>query len=412
VNREVIYIRSRSIIPAKLQKIGIGKLVGPYMEEPAHIATVPSQEEKEAAQDDPLYKAWLSKGQKHLIKAFGRRIANVLVALASTLFFLFIASIVASLIWYLTPIFSVNDTLSITERKDLVQGLASVAQAAAVGIAGAVGLIGLFFTWRSLRQARESQEQTQENTLKTLELSEQGQITERFTRAIDQLGATGDEQAPRIEIRLGGIYALERIVRDSPKRDYNTVMEVLTAYVRENASQAATEAEQQAKQPASPGPHRSTRSPQTQAILDVLTQVQLRADIQAILDVLSRTQSRIPEEDRTRLDLYRANLRGANLLEAEFQYAILRYADLRYADLRGANLLEADLLEAGLRHALLIAANLRHALLTGADLQQAKLERVNCQRAILDGADLRQADLKGANLKGANLKGANLKVPT
>src|SRR5215217_8163404 len=100
-------------------------------------------------------------------------------------------------------------------------------------------LVGLFFTWRSLRQTRESQAQTQENTQRTLELTEQGQITERFTRAIDQLGATYETTGkPRLEIRLGGVYALERIAWDSPERDYSTVMEVLTAYVRENTSLA------------------------------------------------------------------------------------------------------------------------------------------------------------------------------
>ena len=35
-------------------------------------------------------------------------------------------------------------------------------------------------------------------------------------------------------IRLGGIYALERIARDSEK-DHGPIMEVLTAYVREKA---------------------------------------------------------------------------------------------------------------------------------------------------------------------------------
>jgi hypothetical protein len=60
------------------------------------------------------------------------------------------------------------------------------------------------------------------------QLSRAGQITERFTRAIDQLGSS------ELDVRLGGIYALERIARDS-KADHPQVMEVLTAYVREHA---------------------------------------------------------------------------------------------------------------------------------------------------------------------------------
>ena len=65
-------------------------------------------------------------------------------------------------------------------------------------------------------------------TEKNVGVAEEGQVTERFTRAIEQLG--NDKMA----IRLGGIYALERIAKDSEK-DHGPVMEVLTAYVRENA---------------------------------------------------------------------------------------------------------------------------------------------------------------------------------
>ena len=76
-------------------------------------------------------------------------------------------------------------------------------------------------------------------------LLQEGQITDRFSKAIDQLGtvpASGGVDAngrPRInlEVRLGGIYALERIAADSP-RDQWTIMEVLTTYVRENSPNA------------------------------------------------------------------------------------------------------------------------------------------------------------------------------
>jgi hypothetical protein len=151
-----------------------------------------------------------------------------------------------------------------------------------------------------LSLTRESLEADRQQTQAQLRLTEQGQITQRFTQAIEQLGATGDTGAKKLEIRLGGIYALERIARDSPERDYSSVTEVLTAYVRENTPEA-------------PGPRRPP------------------ADIQAILDVLSRAQFRVPEEYRTRLDLHEANLQGANL--------------------QGANLLGANLLGASVRGA-------------------------------------------------------------
>src|SRR5918995_5464678 len=99
------------------------------------MAKDPGQESEGPGQDDPLYKAWLSDGQKYLSRVFGRRLANVLVAFAITLLVILAVSFVSGLIWYLNPIFSANDKLSTTDRKDLVQGFASVAQAVAVGLA-------------------------------------------------------------------------------------------------------------------------------------------------------------------------------------------------------------------------------------------------------------------------------------
>jgi hypothetical protein len=123
--------------------------------------------------------------------------------------------------WYIDPQTS-------TQKKDLVQALGLIT-------AGVAGAVGIFFTWRGQRQTREAQEENQQNTQAQLRhaqeelwLTRQGQITERFTRAIDQLGHD------RTEIRLGGIYALERIAKES-EEDHWPIMEVLTAYVRQHA---------------------------------------------------------------------------------------------------------------------------------------------------------------------------------
>jgi hypothetical protein len=44
----------------------------------------------------------------------------------------------------------------------------------------------------------------------TLHTTEQGQITDRYTRAVEQLGSD------KLDIRLGGIYALERVGLQNP----------------------------------------------------------------------------------------------------------------------------------------------------------------------------------------------------
>ena len=65
-------------------------------------------------------------------------------------------------------------------------------------------------------------------TARNFILSREGQVTDRYTKAIEQLGSD------KLDVRIGGIYALERVARDSAK-DHPTVMEVLTAFIREHS---------------------------------------------------------------------------------------------------------------------------------------------------------------------------------
>ncbi|WP_328766059.1 pentapeptide repeat-containing protein [Streptomyces sp. NBC_00286] len=121
-----------------------------------------------------------------------------------------------------------------------------------------------------------------------------------------------------LEIRLGGIYALQRIMQDST-RDEPTVVNVLSAYVRTHAT-------------APKRPPKNTFLRPTPA-----------ADIQAALNVLFSPSlssgSVTTKHATTHADLTGAYLRGADLEGA----ADLRRADLGGADLGGADLGGADL---------------------------------------------------------------------
>lgn len=52
-------------------------------------------------------------------------------------------------------------------------------------------------------------------------------MTDRYTKAVDQLGPD------KLDERIGGIYALERVARDS-FTDHPIAMEVLAAFIREH----------------------------------------------------------------------------------------------------------------------------------------------------------------------------------
>ena len=75
-------------------------------------------------------------------------------------------------------------------------------------LAGLIGVGALLTVWLNSRVYRI--------TAQTLRVTEQGHITERYTKAIEQLGSD------KLDIRLGGIYALERIAVDS-ERDHPTI---------------------------------------------------------------------------------------------------------------------------------------------------------------------------------------------
>lgn len=107
-------------------------------------------------------------------------------------------------------------TKDITDAKDR----GTLENAARITLVQALGGLSLFVTaYFSLQNLKL----TQQNLVATQEK----QVTERFAKAIEQLGNAS------IHVRLGAIYALERIAKDSDK-DYWQVMEILTAYVRES----------------------------------------------------------------------------------------------------------------------------------------------------------------------------------
>jgi hypothetical protein len=157
---------------------------------------------------------------------------------------------------------------------------------------------------------------------RTFELTEQGQVTDRYTKAIEQLGSD------KLDVRIGGIYALERIARDSV-RDHPAVMEVLTAFIRDHSHEpwplpeTASGARTEAASRALPGTARTRRPARTVRYLAARSssptgnlpgQERLpRPDIQAAVNVVRR---RLPWNDRDRIDLTRANLREANLRDA------------------------------------------------------------------------------------------------
>ena len=274
-------------------------------------------------------------------------------------------------------------------------------------ISGGAVIVNVYFAGRRAEAMEETAKATNRNAEaanQNAEAANQKQITERFSKAIEQLGSD------KPEVILGGIYTLERIARDS-EPDQWTIMEVLTAFVRQNAP--------------------VIKENESQFLEDQEKFLKLRISIRACLTVIGERKH--PDLENKYIDLTEvnisgfnlvkfklkgfkltgANLTGANLIETNLIGANLIEANLIGANLIEANLIGANLIEANLIEADLEGANLTGAVLTGANLTRACFIGANLIETNLIGADLTGADFKGADLKGAylfraNLTGANL----
>ncbi len=123
-----------------------------------------------------------------------------------------------ALIWPITDLIAAHDVGQITgpTRVGALQSARESVRTQLLALGAGVFAAGaLIFTARNFALSR-----------RTVALTEQGQVTDRYTRAIEQLGSRDG-----LEVRIGAIYALERIARDS-SREHPTVMEVLAAFIR------------------------------------------------------------------------------------------------------------------------------------------------------------------------------------
>lgn len=269
------------------------------------------------------------------------------------------------------------------------------------GIAGLTATLVAIAALISTNNANRAQQEAQ---LAQRQLDQRGQVTERFTRAIELLGS--DE----MNVRLGAIYSLERLAQDS-RSDIPAVVEILGAFTRNRApyygkrpriSSSSVPRPQQGV----PGADGFPRPPE---------------DVQAAVTVLSRRRygQSAPPADLQTTYLLGANLTDAKLSGSKFQGSLLDGAFLTNADLKGADLRlailswawapDVDLRETrtsgtdfrdavlwGAKFGPVVDADFRNASLSGADFKGVDAGSSNFEEASLDDADLRGADLSDA----------------
>ncbi len=199
---------------------------------------------------------------------------------------------------------------------------------ALVGLLTALG--GLIATPLALIKLHTTERQTK--------TAEDGLITDRLNAAVANLGAVladggPNMPEPNMPVRIGGLYALERLARDQPPLHVQ-IMEILCTYIRHNAP-AGGAVESDSKKKSYP-----------------LTQ---RIDIQTAIDILGHRSPAQIEIERAQkgpgndghyrgyfLDLHKTNLQKIMFKYINLEHAKLYGAALDMADLSGATGLTQD----------------------------------------------------------------------
>ena len=186
-------------------------------------------------------------------------------------------------------------------------------------------------------------------------ISEQSHITDQINKAVEGLGAEktvksgGDELTrPNIEVRIGAIYALERIAQDSD-RDHIKIMEIICAYIRSNFPTGDL---------ASTTPPFQKKTP--------------RIDLQSAIRTLgrrSKDKKEIEAKLKFRLDLRGCDLSFVDFEEGDFSAAMFHECKIECGNFRECHLRGTEFVGSTLNH-----CNFFEALLHGTNLDHVKIE--------------------------------------
>lgn len=241
---------------------------------------------------------------------------------------------------------------------------------------------------------------------KNYKISEDKNVSERFIKAIELLS---DD---RIQMRLGGVYSLERIARDS-KEDHPVVMDVLLAFIRDRSQRRINSKDS--------------------FLQDFMNQIDAQKSMNqidakntnntedirsAILVVVQRNRKYDKENFEPNLqhacldglNLSNLNLEKFNFSNASLKGTILKGSRLAYANFNMANLDNAKLQNTKAFSASFMYSSMKWVRLDSnsswmnVDLRYATLNEANINGATLDRSDLRFASFKKAKLMRSRLR--------
>ena len=240
-------------------------------------------------------------------------------------------------------------------------------------IGGVVAM--LLAVWRSIVAERQA------------DTAQQSLLNERYQKGAEMLGIEA------LSVRLGGIYALERLAADYPGQYHVQIMKLLCAFARNPTEDEDYEkklAERNVKPYTLPSP---------------------REDVQAAINAIGsrdRTRAAIEKSQGFELNLIGADLSLTRIGDANLSGAMLNYADLSHTDIFSVDLSGAFLQGTVMKHARLRDIDFTDARAQRVNLSDANVFQSNKPLFDLDDSDLSYAQLSDVDLSSKSIQTANL----
>lgn len=236
--------------------------------------------------------------------------------------------------------------LSYMSAKDSNEYVLKILQFFATSFGGIAILFNVYYS----AKRSTAMERTAQATEKNIEVAQNSQITERFTKAVEQLGSEN------LSIRIGGIYALEKIAQDAPKTYHWTIMEILCAFIRNHELSW----------------EKNVTKPEVSII-------KKNRDLETALIVIGRRNTKHDPENIV-LDLRGTDLSFTNLNNGKYDFSKAIFLDSSLTSVQWNNVV----------------------------LETVKLYKSNLREAIFIKCSFKEADLKNTYISGAEFFNCNL----
>lgn len=212
-------------------------------------------------------------------------------------------------------------------------------------------------TQQQLRTAQRQADAAQRQA----DTAQQNLLNERYQQGAEMLGSDV------LAVRLGGIYALQRLAEEHPEQYHVQIMRLFCAFARHPTWNETTEAEQKDFETKlrAKSPQLYPVPPLREDVQAVMTAIGTRREPGLALEIRARFKLDLHDADLCDVTVQNANLSGTNFTKASLSYAYLPGANLSGARFWGADFSDAILSDANLGSANLYRTSLRRTELSG-----------------------------------------------